>query len=567
MSRKGETYPNLRSRKPKMVPYVHSHDSPVLIDDDIDSVTRINHAKDIRYGSEKSGQSSSERKATNGEVIAGSLIEIDDSGGGGRDLETEAGDLGLGRIAQKSYLNDRDLSETAETSFIENGTDTQPLLESSESGDDGIDIEIVRTEDTGESSLQICLQVSLPYIIAGFGMVLAGIVLDIVQHWPVFVNVSEIFVLVPALLGLKGNLEMTLASRLSTQAHLGNMDKKSEKWKMIGGNMALIQAQAIVVGFLASMVAMVMGWIPEGKFNLHHALLLCASSMCTAAVASFVLGSIMVGVVLLSRKCNINPDNVATPIAASLGDLTTLALLSGVACLLYKSIDTQPWIAPVMVTLFILLTPLWIYISLHNHYTNHVVYYGWVPVLSAMFISSVGGLILDFTVANYHGIAVFQPVINGVGGNLVAVQASRISTSLHRVSRPGKLPSNAVQGCPNCPSAFFGKNINARATRVLLGLVIPGHLIFMYTISFMKAGHTSITPIFSVMYLTAAVLQVAVLLYVANWIVHLIWRKGDDPDNVAIPYLTALGDLLGTAFLAIAFHILFLIGDKDADIL
>ena len=52
----------------------------------------------------------------------------------------------------------------------------------------------------------------------------------------------------------------------------------------------LTQAQAIVVGFLASMFAMVMGWIPEGKFNMHHALLLCASSMCTAALASFVLG-------------------------------------------------------------------------------------------------------------------------------------------------------------------------------------------------------------------------------------------------------------------------------------
>lgn len=46
----------------------------------------------------------------------------------------------------------------------------------------------------------------------------------------------------------------------------------------------------------------------------------------------------MVGVVLLSRKCNINPDNVATPIAASLGDLTTLALLSGIACVLYNAI-------------------------------------------------------------------------------------------------------------------------------------------------------------------------------------------------------------------------------------
>ena len=51
----------------------------------------------------------------------------------------------------------------------------------------------------------------------------------------------------------------------------------------------------------------------------------------------------MVGVVLLSRRCNINPDNVATPIAASLGDLTTLALLAGVACLLYKAIGKFYW--------------------------------------------------------------------------------------------------------------------------------------------------------------------------------------------------------------------------------
>ena len=51
---------------------------------------------------------------------------------------------------------------------------------------------------------------------AGFGMVGAGIVLDIVQHWNVFKEINELFILVPALLGLKGNLEMTLASRLST---------------------------------------------------------------------------------------------------------------------------------------------------------------------------------------------------------------------------------------------------------------------------------------------------------------------------------------------------------------
>ena len=36
----------------------------------------------------------------------------------------------------------------------------------------------------------------------------------------------------------------------------------------------------------------------------------------------------MIGVIVASRKLNVNPDNVATPIAASLGDLVTLAILA-----------------------------------------------------------------------------------------------------------------------------------------------------------------------------------------------------------------------------------------------
>lgn len=39
----------------------------------------------------------------------------------------------------------------------------------------------------------------------------------------------------------------------------------------------------------------------------------------------------MVAVIIGSRKVGINPDNVATPIAASLGDLITLSLLAGVS--------------------------------------------------------------------------------------------------------------------------------------------------------------------------------------------------------------------------------------------
>lgn len=55
----------------------------------------------------------------------------------------------------------------------------------------------------------------------------------------------------------------------------------------------------------------------------------------------FPTGLVMIGVIIGSRKVGINPDNVATPIAASLGDLITLSLLAGVSSTLYEYIGEE----------------------------------------------------------------------------------------------------------------------------------------------------------------------------------------------------------------------------------
>lgn len=60
--------------------------------------------------------------------------------------------------------------------------------------------------------------------------------------------------------------------------------------------------------------------------------------------------------------------------------------------------------------------------------------------------------------------------------------------------------------------------------------------------------------------------QVAALLYIAYIMIHWMWKRKIDPDNSAIPYLTSLGDLLGISLLAIAFHFLYLVGDRDTDV-
>ena len=83
-----------------------------------------------------------------------------------------------------------------------------------------------------------------------------------------------------------------------------------------------------MVAALASIAAVVFRWIPSDSLNVDHAFLLCASSLITASLASAALGIVMVLVIIISKQYGVNPDNVATPIAASLGDLVTLALLS-----------------------------------------------------------------------------------------------------------------------------------------------------------------------------------------------------------------------------------------------
>ena len=113
------------------------------------------------------------------------------------------------------------------------------------------------------------MEIVLPFLLAGFGMVLAGLLLDFVQHWDVFMDCSELFILVPALLGLKGNLEMTLASRLSTAANMGLLDDLNQAKIISKSNLALIQIQGVVVGGLAAIFALIVGWLPILKWVVH----------------------------------------------------------------------------------------------------------------------------------------------------------------------------------------------------------------------------------------------------------------------------------------------------------
>merc|ERR1719334_842261 len=365
---------------------------------------------------------------------------------------------------------------------------------------------------------------------------------------------------------------------MSTASNLGHLDDRKTAISTIIGNLILVQCQGIVVGFLASLCGLAMGWLPVGKANYEQALLLCASAMTTASLASFVLALIMVVVIVVARKCNCNPDNIATPIAASLGDITTLGLLAWITDILYVDYNQGGYKSQIIIGGYFLVLPIFIALAYNNEHVSEVLRVGWSPILMAMLIASGGGFVLEMAVEHFKGVTLFAPVMNGSGGDLVGIQASRMTTYLHKATKSllGQFPDgedtllqtpcSALCGdyhmCTKCGGST--KQPHAMPGRVLLSLLFPGHTIFVFIIFAVKSTVLP-SPFFLIFYLIAAVVQVYILLYLCQILVYWMWKRGVDPDNAAIPYLTAIGDLLGTSLLAMAFLALEEMGDTSLD--
>lgn len=97
---------------------------------------------------------------------------------------------------------------------------------------------------------------------------------------------------------------MCLASRLSTQSNLGKLKSRSENFKMVSGNIGLVQVQAIVAACCVAIFAVSVNAAMEGTFNWNNSLLLVTSSILTATLSCLTLGNLVVVVFwLLHWKC------------------------------------------------------------------------------------------------------------------------------------------------------------------------------------------------------------------------------------------------------------------------
>lgn len=370
------------------------------------------------------------------------------------------------------------------------------------------------------------LREALPSLaLSMIGLIFSGWFLDITQYWFIFKEHSELLIMVLVLLNLKGNLEMTLSSRLATAANMGLLDNTEERWRVCTENLAFVQLQSVAFGLMVGFVAFVFSSFSQLEFTFFKFLLLVNTGMLTASFAGFIVSAAVCFVVVQSRLRRVDPDNIAAPIAASLGDVTaSVALVFSASILCWVSKEL------ILVGVFILLSlqlPVLYQQLKHHSQLQTVLFSGTIPVLASILVSSIAGVF--FERFNLKGLAVSLPVVNGIIGNIACIHSSRLTTNLHATRRE-----------------LLGEG-------TLMTLGIPLHLLFLMFLHFMT--HTTLTVSFVASYLCICTLLTFSMLRLSPLIINSCWQRQLDPDTFAMPIITALCDLLGTISLVILFHI------------
>lgn len=166
-------------------------------------------------------------------------------------------------------------------------------------------------------------------------MIFTGQLLEHLARWEVFLHVDELFILVPMIGNLKGNLEMCLSARLGTSANIGELDARSSRGPLIKFNMSLLAVQALTISSLAAGTSFVLGMVTRHRLGdidgsgvdidpgletqdqewhegytrpgLEQLFMVLATGMGSAGLSSAILGSFMSAMIVIARWLSIDP--------------------------------------------------------------------------------------------------------------------------------------------------------------------------------------------------------------------------------------------------------------------
>ena len=347
-----------------------------------------------------------------------------------------------------------------------------------------------------------------------------------------FARIPGLLVLVPAAIGLRGNIFGAFGNRISTSIHAGTFRLSLRREAVLGQNLlaavVLTAGLSVALAVVAKVVAVGLG--VEGTVGVLD---LAVISIVGGAVASIVVmgATLLLAVGAVRRDWDL--DSVTAPIVSVAGDVLTLPAL---------------WLAAGLVGIHILTPAIGITLSVASivvvvvaarsqlEELRRIVRESLPILLAAATVSTIAGIALEkrFELFDqYPALLVLVPAHLSSAGALGGIISGRVSTKLLLgTAEPTAWPERAARSdiwfvAALALPVYALNGLGAHLTAAILGEASPG-LGSLLAVSLIGGA--------------AAVVFVAAIAY-AGAVVSV--RTGVDPDTYGIPVVSSTLDLVG----------------------
>lgn len=164
-------------------------------------------------------------------------------------------------------------------------------------------------------------------LLSGLGLAVAGFLLE--QMEGVLRRTPGLLVIIPVLIALRGGINGAMGARLGSALHMGLLGRgnlwNEEAWQATLAALLLSALMSTLAGVLGHATTVLLGMDSAGLVKLTL----------IAALAGTAAGVLLVGatfgIIVVATRQGLDPDNVTTPVLATVGDVLTVLLLFAVA--------------------------------------------------------------------------------------------------------------------------------------------------------------------------------------------------------------------------------------------
>jgi len=349
-----------------------------------------------------------------------------------------------------------------------------------------------------------------------------------------------IIVIIPASNGIRGNIYAPLGSRLNTLLHLGLIEPSLKYSKYLAENIFSV----IVLVIVANMYLSILGSLASLLIGYGFPILEFISVTFTTSLITLpILTLVTITISITTFRFGLDPDNFSTPLVTLVSDVVTLPTLLMVLSL----VSSLSRVHLILISLATVIVTCISILKLTLHRVKHeisikIVRENLPPCLLSCIVQILPGMGLGIVLSRlleYPSILFLIPPFIGSIGALIGIVSSKFSTALHL----GEIePKFRIEG----------KTLNLIITAFTTGFIIFSTL-FIIDVIVSTVIHLEMPsiPLLFILITLAGFITLSISLILSYYTSVITFTKGVDPDNVVIPLLTSIIDLLGVIVLSI----------------